>query len=95
MLRTRCHCAPPPSFPSASLALRFGFTEGPFIRSESVGEALLVCVEKRGLTVRDFEFDINTAGSATGTGIVCVCVCVRACVCVHVCLCMCVCVQEL
>ena len=71
-------------FSFCSLALRFRFTEGPFIRNESVGEALLLCVEKRGLTVQDFEFDINTTGSATGKGIVCVCVCV----CVSVCACV-------
>lgn len=87
---TRYHCVPPPSFPSAPLALRFRFTEGPFIRNESVGEALLLCVEKRGLTVQDFEFDINTTGSATGTGIVCVHVCMHVHVCISLSLSLCV-----
>lgn len=90
---TRYHCVPPPSFPSAPLALRFRFTEGPFIRNESVGEALLLCVEKRGLTVQDFEFDINTTGSATGTGIVCMHVHVCISLSLSVCVCFCVCIH--
>lgn len=86
---TRYHCVPPRSLPSTFLALRFRFTEGPFTRNESVADALLLCVEKTGLTVQDFEFDINTAGSATGQELcVCACVCVSLslCVCVSVCI---------